>query len=104
MIPIIFIINTDPLNLQHKPKKVMNRIKKHVEHLLSSKCPLSTISEHLSEVKVSVENRAELEDIVSMLEIHENDIRSLRQSLSLRIRQYKLEYYSEYFRKNITDY
>ena len=29
----------------------------------------------MSEINVSVENRAELEDIVSMLEIHENEIR-----------------------------
>lgn len=82
----------------------MSNVKKQVEHLLSSKCPVTTLSELMSEINVSAENRAELEDIVSMLEIHENEIRTLRQSLNLRLRQYSLEHYSDYLRKKITDY
>ncbi len=81
----------------------MRNIKRQVELLRSSKCPVRTLSELLSVIPVSAENRAELEDVVSILEIHENEIRSLRQSLSLHLRQYSLEYYSECLKKKIQE-
>ncbi|TFH17601.1 hypothetical protein E4H04_04700 [Candidatus Bathyarchaeota archaeon] len=77
----------------------MSDIEKQVERLLSSECPVKVLSELMSEIRVSAENRSELEDIENMLEIHENEIRSLRQNLSLRLRQYSFEYYSEYLKK-----
>jgi len=77
----------------------MSNVKKQVEILLDSKCPVQTLSNLIGEVNVSAENRAELEDIVSMLEVHENEIRSFRQSLSLRLRQYSLDYYKGYLIK-----
>ncbi len=80
-------------------ENAMSVVNKQVEHLLGSKCPIQTLSDLLGEVNVSAENRAELEDIVSMLEIHEHEIRSLKQSLNLRLRNYSFDYYKEYLIK-----
>ncbi|MCJ7731841.1 hypothetical protein MUP51_05945 [Candidatus Bathyarchaeota archaeon] len=81
----------------------MSDIEKQVERLLSSDCPVRVLSELMSEIRVSAENRSELEDIENILEIHENEIRRLRQSLSLRLRQYSFEYYSEYLKKKTNE-
>ena len=81
----------------------MRDINKQVELLQNSKCPVRSLSELLPVIQVSAENRAELEDVVSILKEHENEIRSLRQSLSLQLRQYSLEYYSEFLKKNIQE-
>ena len=81
----------------------MSGFKEQVEHMLNQKCPLLTLSELMSMINVSAENRAELEDIVGMLEIHESELRSVRQSLSLRLRQYTLEYYSDFLRSRVSE-
>ena len=77
----------------------MSDIEKQIERLLSSNCPVKTLSELLSVMSVTDENRSELENIENMLEIYENEIRSLRQSLNLRLRHYSFECYSEYLKK-----
>ena len=77
----------------------MSNVEKKVEDLLGSKCPVKLLSTLIGETQVSAENRAELEDVVSMLEMHENELRSLRQNLSLRLRQYSFNYYREYLIK-----
>ena len=81
----------------------MSGFKEQVEYMLNQRRPLLTLSELMSEIHVSAENRAELEDVVGMLEIHESELRSVRQSLSLRLRQYTLEYYSDLLRKSVNE-
>lgn len=81
----------------------MSSLAKQVEYLLTLKCPVKTLAELLSEVNVSAENRAELEDVLGMLEVHENELRGIRQKLSLRLRQYTLEYYSEQLRSRLNE-
>jgi len=68
------------------------------EHLLSADCPVKMFSDLLLGMDVSAENVSELENI--LLEMHEDEIRRLRQSVSLRIREYVLASYSEGLRKN----
>jgi hypothetical protein len=48
---------------------------------------------------VSAENISEWENIVNLLEMHEEEIRRLRHSINLRIREYVLESYAEPLRK-----
>ena len=81
----------------------MSDINRQVELLQNSKCPVRILSELLSVIHVSAENYAELDDVISILETHENEIRSLRQSLSINLRQYSLEYYSEFLKNKIQE-
>jgi hypothetical protein len=76
----------------------MDDIKAVVERLLGEGCPLKTLSDLLLGTDVSAENISELENIVNLLEMHEEEIRRLRQSISLRARQYILASYSEKIR------
>ena len=76
----------------------MDDINAVVERLLGAGCPLNTLSELLSDMDVSAENISELENIVNVLEMHENEIRRLRQSISIHTRQYVLASYSEHLR------
>jgi hypothetical protein len=48
---------------------------------------------------VSAENISELDKVVNLLEMHEEEIRRLRQSVSLQTRQYVLASYSKHLRK-----
>jgi hypothetical protein len=77
----------------------MNDINAIVERLLGADCPVKMLSDLLSGMDVSAENASELENIVNLLEMHEDEIRRLRQSVSLHIRQYVLASYSEGLRK-----
>ena len=90
-----------PFLLSHIYVTFMSEVNKRVEHLLGSKCPIKTLSDLIRETQVSEETRTELEDVVSMLEIHENELRNLRQSLNLRLRQFNLSYYKEYLIRRI---
>jgi len=45
---------------------------------------VKTLSDVMSEMDVSTENVSELENVVNLLEMHEAEVRRLRQSLSLR--------------------
>ena len=77
----------------------MSNVDAQIKRLLSNDCPVKTLSTILSDLTVSAENCSEIEDLVSTLEIHENELRQLRQSLTLRLRQYSIEYYFEYLKK-----
>jgi len=77
----------------------MNDINAVVERLLGEGCPLKTLSDLLSDMDVSAENISELENIINLLEIREEEIRRLRQSISLHTRKYVLESYAEPLRK-----
>ncbi len=81
----------------------MGDVDKQVEHLLGSKCPIEILSNQLEEIHVSAENKAELDDAVNMLEIHENEIRNLRQSINLRLRQYSMDHYKTLLSKRTMD-
>ena len=73
----------------------MDDISAVVERLLGAGGPLKTLSDLLSDMDVSAENISELENIIDILEMHEEEIRRLRQSISLCTRQYVLASYSE---------
>jgi len=60
---------------------------------------VKTLSDLLSGMEVSAENISELENVIILLEMHEEEIRRLRQSISLHVRQYVLASYSEGLRK-----
>jgi len=77
----------------------MDDIKAVVERLLGEGCPLKTLSDLLSGTVVSAKNISELENIVNLLEMHEEEIRRLRQSISLRARHYILASHTEHLRK-----
>ena len=76
----------------------MDDINAVVERLLGVGCPVKTLSDLLSGMDVSAENISELENIVNLLEIREEEIRRLRQSISVRTRHYVLASYSEKLR------
>jgi len=69
-----------------------------VDKLLQAGNALQTLYD-LIPGESSVENVSKLEDIVGLLEIHEAEVRRLRQSLSLRLRQHALETYLESLRR-----
>ena len=73
----------------------MEEINAVVEHLLGEPCPLKTLSDLLSGTAVSAENISELENIINVLERHEEEIRRLRQRISIHTRQYVHASYSE---------
>ena len=77
----------------------MNDMNAMVERLLSADCPVKLLSDLLSGLDVSAENVSELENIVTLLEMHEDEIRRLRQGVSLRIREYVLASYSDGLRR-----
>ncbi len=54
---------------------------------------LKTLSELMSEEDDKVRNISELENIVNLLEIHEAEVRMIRQNLKLRLRNCVLESY-----------
>ena len=76
----------------------MDDINAVVERLLGEGCPLKTLSDLLSGMDVSAENISELENIVNLLEMHEEKIRRLRQSIRVHTRQYVLASHSENLR------
>ena len=78
----------------------MSDIDEQVQRLLGQDCPIKLLSALIEDQKVSGENHSDLEDLVSVLEIHENEIRRLRQSLNIRLRQYKYSYYIEYMKNH----
>lgn len=53
------------------------------------------LSDLLSGTAVSAENISELENIINVLEMHEEEIRRLRQRVSIHTRRYVLASYSE---------
>jgi hypothetical protein len=53
----------------------------------------------MSEDDLSKGNVSKLENLVSKLEMHENEVRRLRQTLNLRLRQIVLESYLEELKK-----
>jgi len=77
----------------------MNDISAVVERLLGTDCTVKTLSDMLSGMDASAENISELEKVVNLLEMHEEEIRRLRQSISLHTRQYVLASYSKHLRK-----
>jgi hypothetical protein len=70
-----------------------------LDDLLRSGYALRTLYDVVSEESLSVVNVSKLEDVVTQLEIHEAEVRRLRQSLSLRLRQHMLESYLENLKK-----
>jgi hypothetical protein len=66
-----------------------------IKRLVESGYALQTLYDLMSENNLSSGSVTELEDVVNLLEIHECEVRRLRQSLSLRLRQYALESYLE---------
>jgi hypothetical protein len=70
-----------------------------IKKLVESGYALQTLYDLMSEHNLSSGSVAELEDVVNRLEIHESEVRSLRQSLSLRLRQYALESYLDGLKK-----
>ena len=56
---------------------------------------MKTLSDLLSGMDVSAELISDLENIVTVLEMREEEIRTLRQSVSRIIRQYVLAYHAE---------
>jgi hypothetical protein len=73
----------------------MNKFDALVDRLLGAGCPVKLLSGLLSEMDVSAENVSELKNIVNLLEMHEGEIRRLRQSISIGIRQHTLASYSD---------
>ena len=65
------------------------------ERLLRAECQVLELSEDLSEVSIAAEDVDELRDILDVLEIHEEEVRRLKQRISLTIRDYTLLVYSE---------
>lgn len=62
-----------------------------VKRLVESGYALQTLYKLMSQGDISSGNVAKLETVVNQLEIHENEVRRYRQTLSLRPRQYFLE-------------
>ena len=77
----------------------MEEVNEVVEQLLGEPCPLKTLSDLLSDLlsgmDVSAENISELKNIIYVLEMREEEIRTLRQSVSRILRQYVLAYHAE---------
>ena len=63
--------------------------------IVQARYAMKTLYDLMSEDDLSTDNVSELEDVVNQLEMHENEVRRLRQSLSLRLRQQVIESYLE---------
>lgn len=68
--------------------------RKIVERLLREDCPIRLLSNVLSGREITPDNVSELEKILNVLEMHEEEIRRLRQSIMLGIRDHYLESYA----------
>jgi hypothetical protein len=66
-----------------------------VKRLIKSGYALKTLYDLMAVDDLSPNNFSTLEDVVNQLEIHESEVREVRQSLSLRLRQEFLEAYKE---------
>jgi len=73
---------------------VLNKLDE-VNRLVESGYALRTLYDMMSGDDLSRGDVSKLEDLVNQLEIHENDVRRLRQNLNLRLRQNFLESYLE---------
>ena len=76
-----------------------NDVKSFAEGLQGDDNPIQLLSEMLSKMKISDENVSDFENIVDILEIYEAEVRRLRQSISLNIREYVLASYAQDLRK-----
>ena len=70
-----------------------------IKRLAESGYALQTLYDLMSEDDLSKGNVSKLENLVSKLEMHENEVRRLRQTLNLRLRQIVLESYLEELKK-----
>jgi len=68
--------------------------RKIVERLLSEDCPVRLLSNVLSGREITPDNVSELERILNVLEMHEEEMRRLRQSIMLGIRDHYLKSYA----------
>ena len=70
-----------------------------VKRLVESGYALQALHDLMSEGTFSGDDASKLEDVVNRLEILESEVRRLRQSLSLRLRQRGFEKYIEYLKQ-----
>lgn len=70
-----------------------------VNKLIRAGYALNALYDSVSDEDSSIENYSELENIIGLLEIHENEVRRLRQNLCLRVRQHMLGSYLEKLKK-----
>jgi hypothetical protein len=69
----------------------MSEIRDLLNSMLLNDCPLEKVSELVENVEVSDLNNEVVEEIVNLLKIHEAEIRILRQNLSAKLRNHKME-------------
>ena len=79
----------------------MNELEKLANEILNQDCPVRKLSQLISETKVSEINASEFRKIVDLLEIHEEEIRQLRQTARLKMREYFLNTYSAKLRNKL---
>ena len=73
---------------------VMNSLEE-INELVLVDYAVKTLFDVMSEMDVSTENVSEFENVVNLLEMHEAEVRRLRQCLNLRLRQHVLKSYLE---------
>ncbi len=70
-----------------------------IDDLLRSGYALRTLYDVVSEENPTNLNDSKLEGVIGLLEVHEAEVRRIRQNLSLRLRQHLLESYLEDLKK-----
>jgi hypothetical protein len=70
---------------------VMDKLEKLTESMLSKDCPLEKVHDLVSSFKVSDINEQSVENAINVLEMHEEEIRTLRQKLSLKLGNHRVE-------------
>ena len=74
-----------------------------LNNLIRSGYALRTLYHIESEENPPIVNISELEDIIGLLEIHEAEVRRLRQNLSLHLCQHELESFLEKLKQRVND-
>ena len=80
----------------------MEELEKLTQSILINDCPVKKVSHLLSSFEVSDINMESVEDTINILEMHEAEIRKLRQALSIKLGNHKIEKITQNLRKRKT--
>lgn len=75
-----------------------NILKEHIQHLLNQDALYTTRMTEAFNVKITVENIADLETLINLLEIHEESLKQTRRVLQLKQQTYLTTYMAEYIK------
>ena len=67
----------------------MKELERFALKILENDCPVRGLSEYLKKTSISAYNEDQVQDLINLLEIHEDEIRNLRRTAKLKLSHFR---------------